>query len=223
MKALGTLTCAVCFLMLQSSANATILIRWADEVNLTSPAADNASGALGAPDGDSANFELDNAAATYSAFDTPDIYSKPAFASLLGITASVLNTAEFLAFEINGNFGVPFETSTWTFSSGTDNEVIAVPDAVISGGIDKAAYANFFGFPVAPGDVEYVFALFDLTEVDPTAPDFEVLVQRSVGGQGTTPNVDAMGVLPEPSTALFALMGACLIGRRRRSLVTLSP
>jgi hypothetical protein len=205
------------FLIIVSAANATISIRWASTATPGPMAPLNLSSALGQPDNATSDFNGADASAKFSDFDSSVTYSRAALESLLDVPSSVFDAADFVAFDANGTQLLPFENTTWTFRSGGQTEIFVVPGNLPGGNIRKFDYAPFFGFPVPPGNRDFAFVLFNFSVVEPFASDFEVTVQSDGLVEGDTPNIDAMGVLPEPASAGFLLVGMFLLTRRRRA------
>ena len=105
-------------------------IEWASAV--TNATLVDAENLFGPPDGSLAFYENGPRTATFTGFNGGDKNElfKDNFASFLGTSTSVLESADFIAFEGNGLGDFPFETSDWVFSDATSTLWVAYSDGL---------------------------------------------------------------------------------------------
>lgn len=156
-----------------------------------------------------------NEQASYGDFDSYINYDTVALTSLIGISPTLLEKADFIAFEFNLG-GNGFEDSIWTFED-SDTTLVQEHDffdtpnnsvLVNTGQLNRVAYNDLFGSSFASGDFGVI--LFDLSSfgVDTSDSNFSVTLQ----GGGTNCNLECpeivqFGVIssepiPEPLTIL---------------------
>ena len=217
------------FSILGSSSITAATIGWADTVTSTNLA--TASNVLGQPDGVLTGFNDNNGTttenATYAGFSNTISYDTNDLAALLGVSSSVLNASDVIAFEFNGSASANnnFETSDWVFNDGSNsvsasyvfNTAPADPLITTVGIVSSSAYANFFNFTNPFGSGNIAFILFDIdgqSIVDPFASSFSISLNATGSGSGfvDSPDVDALGVLqaspvPLPPAALLFISG----------------
>jgi len=205
---------ATTLVFLTASAHAQV-IRWASDANTDRPAIlhapDNAWTTLGTP-------------LTVRSFGRAMRYSR--LGRLLGVSEDVLRRADVIAFEGNGGSGAGpesgWESSTWTFSDGTNSYVASFneaqgsssdPSVIANGSIvgpdgtiltGWMSFNTFFGMCPSeyPGSKVVSFILFDLDavapEIDTASPQFSVTMvngYRADGAYGEgTPDPDAVGI-----------------------------
>jgi len=194
----------------------TVSVNWTNSaVPGTNPPQD-LNNILGAPDFNIADFKLfPNVSATLSNFNINSTYDSGAFASLLGISESALNNADVIVFEYNGSPRGQVENSTWTFSAGGSTEVFNLvysgsDDSSDEGTVSNSNYASFFNTANIFGNTgDFAFALFDLSLVNASASDFQILIEGGNEILGT-PDLDSIGVIssvPIPGAAILFMSG----------------
>jgi hypothetical protein len=221
MRSLFLLAAIVVFL--SNPANATV-ISWTTEV-VASSNVTNPGNVLGVPDNALGAWVAPSGTGTYGSFTGNTSYDSAALAALLGVSASTLAAADFVALEFNGSTGLGIEGSHWLFDDGSSTLSYTRIEstgpsgiAIGAGGVSNASYAAFFGLPSLGITGEWAFLLFDLAGLDVSAPGFTVNVRTGTGADGGTPDIDAMGVLqvPEPASALLLGLALSLLALSRR-------
>ncbi|MGK7928730.1 MAG: PEP-CTERM sorting domain-containing protein [Spirulina sp.] len=157
--------------------------------------------------------------ATYADFDSLLTYDTNTLASLIGISSTLLESADVIAFDANRG-GREFESSIWKFED-SDTTLIHThnildapngPMVVNNEILGSALYNSIFGTNF-DSDTDFGVILFDFagTGIDTSDADFRITLQ----GGGTfcgpeCPDVAQIGVLnvPEPSS----LVGIVLVG-----------
>ncbi len=156
----------------------------------------NASHALGRPIGTMAEFLTGGASATYSSFAGAETFDPAALPTLLGVSEEVLSASDIISFD---TYGIQFENSTWTFSSGGLTHIINVPgEALATGAIPDFAFCEFWGLECEDQGESIYFVLLDLGVLSGVSDDFSVEV-RAVGGAYGRPEIEAIGLLSNGS------------------------
>lgn len=211
----------------------TLQIDWA--ASSSNPAGLNPVVAVGPPNAGTGANTGDGYSITHSDFGVGQGNSRtyPGFASVF--PSGSFATADFIALEINGTPGIGFESSFWTFTSGSSSLTVHYPNALAGGHIvgvgslTPAVYETLFKLPANSATGEWAYILFDVdglnSGVNPFASDFAVRVVApgDVKPDGTkdfgSPDLDAMGrisLVPEPGVLPLAVIGLAGVIRLRR-------
>lgn len=217
-----TVLTAVALVLAGPAVAETIEISWAEELSVSENPPLDPEHILGAPDFEIAEFSPPDSELTVRDFEKSlAFYDLVGFAGLVSLLPEELVVGDVICFEHNGTPSTSFEGGTWTFSSGDDWETHEVvhgepDDSFAKGFIRNQEYADFFGIPNPYGDHGCVaYVLFDLTQVDPRAPDLSVTIARGPLLE-QTPDPDVVGaIVPEPGTLLLLVPIVAAIARRR--------
>jgi hypothetical protein len=194
----------------------------------------SASKLLGGPfDG---SIQFFNSQATYKEFNSSVNYDLNTFASLIGVSPTVLERGDFIAFDAGGNLGL-FEQSLWIFEDADStlayqHEVFGSTGELIlfEGGISIEAYNDFFGASLPDvGGVSIL--LFDLSSygIETRNEEFAATLQAEGSSCATLcPDVPLLATfdskkVPEPLGLIgMTAFGSVLALRKMRFVKSLN-